>query len=156
LETGCPIVVIGVGNPHRGDDSLGLVIARMLKERAPERVAVHENFGEVCMMMEVMDHAECVIFIDAVLSGAEPGRIFRFDASAEKLPAESFKYSSHAFSIPQALELARAMEHLPPRAIVFGVEGKDFGTGDGLSPEVNAALKEVVELVLKEIGETEL
>jgi hydrogenase maturation protease len=149
-------VVIGVGNPHRGDDSLGLVIARMLKERVPDSVAVHENYGEPCMMMEAMEDTKLVIFIDAVLSGAEPGRIIRFDASTEKLPAESFKYSSHAFSIPQALELARAMEHLPPKAVVFGVEGKDFGTGDGLSPEVNAALAQVVDMVLKEIDETEL
>jgi len=48
--------------------------------------------------------------------------------------------------------LARALGRLPPRLIVYGVEGKAFEAGVGLSPEVKAAVQEVAERVLGELG----
>jgi len=50
------------------------------------------------------------------------------------------------------VELARALGRLPPRLIIYGIEGKSFEAGAGLSPEVQAAVEGVVERVLREVG----
>ena len=80
--------------------------------------------------------------VDAVSSGAEPGTIHRLDALTERLPAELSRGSTHAFGLAEAVELARALERLPGRLLVFGIEGKRFDAGAGLSPEVEQAAVE--------------
>jgi hydrogenase maturation protease len=41
---------------------------------------------------------------------------------------------------------------LPARLVVYGIEGRDFTQGEGLSPEVDAAIDEVVRRVTEEVG----
>jgi len=151
LETESPLIIIGVGNTYRGDDALVIVVARQLSGRVPDDVAVHENFGEVAGMMELFEGAESVILVDAVSSGSEAGKVLRFDASREEIPADCFRYSTHAFSIPEAVGLARALGQLPRNVIIYGIEGKQFETGEGLSPEVEKALPELMEKITAEI-----
>jgi hypothetical protein len=47
--------------------------------------------------------------------------------------------------------LARAVGQLPPRVIVYGVEGEDFSMGAQLSPTVRAAVGEVVTRIIADI-----
>lgn len=50
------------------------------------------------------------------------------------IPADSFHYSTHTVSVAEAVEMARVMGRLPDRLLIYGIEGADFGSGDGLSP----------------------
>lgn len=146
--------VIGIGNDFRRDDAVGLVVARCLKALAPKDWEVCEASGEGTQLMELWKDSEAVILIDALNSGNTPGGIRRFEAHAETLPAQSFRYSTHAFSLGEAIELARALGQLPPRVIVFGIEGRDFSAGEGLSPEVEAAaatLSGEISAILREL-----
>ena len=147
-----PALVIGLGNEYRGDDAVGLVVARRLREAAPESVRVLEESGEGAALIESWQGADFVILIDAVYLGAKPGTIHRFDAHVQPIASKFFRFSTHDFGVAQAVELARALGRLPPRLIVYGVEGKSFEAGVGLSPEVEAAAQEVVERVLAELG----
>ena len=69
----------------------------------------------------------------------------------ETLPDPFLNYSTHAFSVAEAVEMARALDQLPPHLIVYGIEGKDFAAGEGLSVEVEAGARKAVEQILKEI-----
>jgi hydrogenase maturation protease len=145
------ILVIGVGNPYRRDDGAGLEAARKLKAPADGAFAVTEHGGEGAALLEVWKGAGVVILLDAVQSGAPPGTIHRLDAGSQRLPATLFRTSTHAFSIAQAVELGRALGQLPHNVIVYGIEGKEFEAGTGLSREVENALPVLVESVLEEI-----
>jgi hydrogenase maturation protease len=145
------VLIIGIGNEYRSDDAVGLIIARRLKDGAGARLAVLEQSGEGTALMETWQQAESVIVVDAVYAGAEPGTVYRFDAQDERLPAKFFNYSTHAFSVAEAVELARALHQLPSRLVVYGVEGKNFSSGVGLSPEVERAAQVVVERIVNEI-----
>ena len=90
------ILVIGVGNEFRGDDAVGIWVARQLAQSAPPRVAVIEQRGEGADLMDAWQGAEMVLLIDAASSGAKPGTIHRFTAHQAPLPAELFSFSSHA------------------------------------------------------------
>ncbi|HID50757.1 MAG TPA: hydrogenase maturation protease, partial [Anaerolineae bacterium] len=58
------MLVIGVGNIFRGDDSVGLVVARRVREAAPPDVVVLEQSGEGAALMEAWREAEFVILVD--------------------------------------------------------------------------------------------
>jgi hydrogenase maturation protease len=146
----CHHLVIGIGNEYRHDDAVGLIIARYLQERALDHCKVLEQNGEGAALMEEWKNAEAVILIDAVHSGAAPGTIYRFDARKQPIPTKFFHYSTHAFSVAEAIELARALNQLPPHLVVYGIEGKNFDAGQGLSPEVEKAAWEVVGRVVED------
>jgi hydrogenase maturation protease len=145
-------LIIGLGNEYRHDDAVGLVVARRLRQAAPKSVRVLEETGEGASLLESWQDAEMVILIDAVQSGAAPGTLHRLDAHAQPMAKEFFRFSTHAFGLAEAVELGRALGRLPPRLIVYGIEGKSFEAGVGLSPEVEAAAQVVVERVLGEVG----
>ena len=147
-------LVIGVGNDYRGDDAVGLAVARRIRNERLEGVTVREASGEGLALMEIWQVADSVILIDAVHSGARPGTVHRFDAGARPLPAPLFHYSTHAFGLADAIELARALNQLPSRLEVYGVEGKNFEAGAALSPEVEAAARRVSQRVRRRFRES--
>ena len=144
-------LVIGVGNPMRGDDGAGCALAQRLRALKLPNVIVREESGEGASLIEAWQDAADGMVIDAAQSGAAPGTICRFDASRAPIPARFFHYSTHAFSVAEAIELARALDRLPARLIVYGIEGRDFGAGEKLSPEVAAAIDELAMRIRHEL-----
>ena len=145
------ISVIGVGNEARGDDAVGLEVARRLHRDRLEGVTVQEIGGEASSLLDRWQNAEAVILIDASVSGAAPGAIARLEPLAQPIPRGFFPCSTHAFGVVEAIELARALEQLPPRLIVYGIEGKQFDIGGELSAEVLQAIPQVVQQIENEI-----
>ena len=144
-------IVIGIGNQYRCDDAVGIIVARMLTEASPRGVRVREASGEGTELMDAWQDTEFVILVDAVQSGSSPGTIYRLDAHQSTLPSRFFHYSTHAFSVAEAVELARALNRLPTRLVVYGIEGACFAAGEGLSRGVERAAKEVARRVLAEL-----
>jgi len=144
------VLIIGIGNPYRSDDAAGVLAARRLKDAGLDSSTVMEHSGEGASLMEAWKGRAAVILIDAVSSGSPPGTIHRLEPPRQPLPARMFQNSTHAFSLPQAIEMARVLDGLPPRLIVFGIEGQNFQAGTGLSPEVSGALPELARRVLEE------
>jgi len=145
------IIVVGVGNPFRGDDGIGPLIAQKLKEKKlPETVNITEE-GQGISIMESWSGASMVIIIDAMHSGDIPGKIRRFDACRKPLPKVFFPCSTHHFGIAETVELARVIHRLPTSLIIYGIEGKDFKQGIGLSRVVLKASEEIEKRVLTDI-----
>jgi len=147
-------LVIGIGNPDRGDDRAGRAVARLLRETPPPGVEIVEHDGEATSLMACFDGAGAVWLIDASSSSSPPGTVRRFDATAAPLPAGKVGVSSHGLGVSEAIELARALGTLPARCVVYAIEGASFEAGAPLSPEVAAAVAEVGRRVLAEIAET--
>jgi len=147
------IVIIGVGNEYRSDDGAGIAVASRLRALSPTGVIVLEESGEGAALLEAWKGAAWVMLVDAVRSGAPPGTIHRLDARAAPVPTGFFHYSTHAFSVAEAVELARSLDRLPPHLIVYGIEGENFAAGVGLSSAVEQAVAAVVERAAKEVCE---
>jgi len=62
-----------------------------------------------------------------------------------------FPGSSHSFGLHEAIELARALKRLPRRLILYGIEGKSFGLGGELSPDVKEAAPRVADRIVAEL-----
>jgi hydrogenase maturation protease len=143
-------LVVGVGNPARGDDALGRIAARRLRARAPRNVEVREHDGEATALLERLAGADAVCLVDAAFSGAPPGTIKRFDATEAELPKAVFSVSTHGLGLTEAIALARALGQLPRRCVVYAIEGRSFESGAPLSAEADKAVDEVVERILRE------
>ena len=144
-------IVIGVGNEFRGDDGVGIAVARKLHDTIATEVPVLEQSGEGTTLMDAWQGATCVILVDAVYSGGAPGTIHRIDTSAALLPASLFPCSTHAFGVADAIEIARALHQLPPTMIVYGIEGVSFDEVRGLTIEVQSAVDAVCARILEEV-----
>jgi hydrogenase maturation protease len=142
---GAGILVLGVGNPYRHDDGVGPLIAERL---AASGIAARMENGEGAELMEAWQGFPHVVLVDAASSGAAAGTIHRFEAAESRLPTGLFHYSSHLFSVAEAIEMARILGRLPERMAVYGIEGRDFSYGEGLSAEV-AAAADVVEAEIR-------
>ena len=147
------ILVIGIGNPARGDDAAGLAVARCIREAAPGHVTVTELAGDQLALLDAWTGAREVYLIDAVCSGGTPGTVYRFDA-AEPLTARFWHRGTHTFSLADVIELGRALGRLPGRLTGYGIEGGTFEPGAPLSAEVEAAVRAVTAALLRELRES--
>jgi len=154
-----PVLVIGIGNPLRHDDAVGLEAVRrmrpLMRAAGPRwrGVAIEtcEHEGEPLGLLESWEGAGAVVLVDAIHGESQAGTVRRFDASSTPVPADlAGSTSTHAVGVAEAIELARALGRLPRRIVVYGVAGARFDAGGGLSDEVLAALGPLTEAVLRD------
>lgn len=149
------VAVIGIGNDFRGDDAVGLVVARSVRERAPHSVTVHESHGDGTALLDLWAGAGRVIVVDAMRSGCSPGTVVRFDGLDEghwPNGSRGALASSHALGVLEAIELGRILGLLPASLVVYGVEGASFDMGAPLSPQVAATVPAIVDQIVAEVA----
>lgn len=144
-------IVLGIGNEYRGDDAAGRLVVRRMADWVPAGVEVRECSGESATLMELWQGFERVYLVDAVESRQPPGTLHRIAAHEEEMPRDFFHCSTHAFSLAEAIELARALDELPPEVIVYGIEGRWFESGKKLTPDVEAAIPVVADRIIEEL-----
>lgn len=140
--------VIGVGNPWRGDDGAGAAAASRLNDIGILALAFD---GDGAELMDLWLGFDRVFLIDAMVSGALPGAVRRFEASEASLPRGLFRYSSHLFGVAEAVETARCLATLPKRLVIYGIEGSLFDLGSPISPEVERAANDTAALIKGEL-----
>lgn len=114
--------IIGIGSPS-GDDQAGWRVVDALAARRPG--GAHEILLEKldrpgAALIERFADADCVILVDAVCSGGAAGHIHHLRESEWAHGRGGL--SSHGFGVFETLALARALQALPPRLEVYGIE----------------------------------
>ncbi len=152
-----PALVIGLGNPDRGDDAVGVQVARRVALDRPDvRVLELDDPSEA---LDAWAAADTVVVADAVSSGGDPGCIHVVDAVARTLPAGSWAAGSwaaggtHALGLAAVVELGRALGRLPRRLVLVGVEAGRFDHGTPMSDAVAAAVPGAALAVLAAIDD---
>jgi len=144
------VLIIGCGNPLRGDDGLAWQALAQLK-RWPglettdiEMISCHQLTPELA---EPISAADRVIFIDARV-GETPGRV---DLHRVESSAPTRSSLSHHLDPPALLDFAGGLYGRRPEAFAASVGVESLGYGEELSGSVRASLdfllRRVVELV---------
>ncbi len=60
-------------------------------------------------------------------------------------------FSSHAFGVADAIEMARELHQLPPVTILYGIEGEAFDPGVGLSDSVLKSLPRLLAMIEQDL-----
>jgi hydrogenase maturation protease len=147
-----PILILGVGNTLLKDEGMGVhVIDRVKALDLPEEVEVIEGGVLGLDLLDYIEDREKIIIIDAVNGGDRPGTIYRLRRKDIEMRENRCLSSLHDIDLPHVLHMADLMgEHIDP--VIIGVEPKDMSVGLELSPEIEAQIPKVIDLVLKEIA----
>jgi hydrogenase maturation protease len=150
------ILIAGIGNPWASDDGVGGEVVRRLQERlAAKPLAARPAVRLLALprpdvaLIDAIGDCERLIVVDAVRSGAPPGTLHRVAWAPGSVEDRGVaRASSHGLGVREVLELAAAMDKLPARVELWGVEIVSTEPGQGLSPAVTAALPGLVERLL--------
>jgi hydrogenase maturation protease len=143
--------LIAIGNPFWRDDAAGLAVARRVRAAALDGVDVIELGGDPASLLETLDGADLAVIVDATRSGAAAGSVHRVEVSdGDQLPDRRRRDSSHGIALGDLVALARALDRIPGRLVLFGIEAAELGPGTGLSARVAEAVKVVTRQVLHE------
>ena len=139
-----------MGNTLMGDDGVGVKVAEELLRRdlGPGIEVVPGGTAGMALSHYFRD-ADAVVVVDAIAVDDAPGSVFRFtpeDAGIMSLRS----HTSHGVSLPNIL-LAAQLQGTVPYVIVYAVQIGDITCGfDTLTPEVEAAIPDVADMVAEE------
>lgn len=119
-------LVIGIGNPLRGDDGIGALLADQVGGRSVQQLTP-ELAAELAEL-------EAVLFIDAWLAPA--GAAARLTQISPAVGA----VGSHRLEPAQLLAISQALYGRAPQAHLLRVPAYGFDHGTALSAELQAAL----------------
>jgi hydrogenase maturation protease len=142
------MLVIGCGNPGRSDDSAGILVAQRLRELGLDACVYT---GGSLGLIDLWEHADEVILVDAAVTGAPAGTIHVWDGRRSSLPGKA-PASTHGLGVAEAIELARSLNRLPSRLQGYGIEGHCFDLGTRVSSEIQRAVEEVVRRIFAMIA----
>lgn len=121
-------LLIGYGNPGRGDDGLGPAFAGRIADLAVAGVEVLIDYQLKVEHALLVARAPQVVFVDAQMGGAAP---FSF---APLSPAQNGDVTSHSLPPAAVLTLAQTLYGAAPAAFILGIAGAEFGrVHEGLS-----------------------
>lgn len=145
-------IIIGLGNPLLGDDSVGWRVAEHLQGRAAhfgvdvEMLAV----GGLRLMEELVGYDRAIIVDSINLNDAPTGTVRCFPLDSLANPFSGHLGSTHETNLQSALEMGRLLgAHLPGEVLVVAIESPFvFDFSEDLSPQVAAAIPRAMDLVL--------
>ena len=147
-------IIVGIGNPIRSDDAVGLVVARILRERlaGTEGIDVAELWAGGLRLVEAMAGYDRAVVIDAMATGDKPPGSVRRLTLADLGAARNLT-CAHDTSLPTALELwRRSSVPVPEDIAIWGIEGKDMLTlSEQLSQPVDEAVPVVAAAILEDL-----
>jgi len=96
-----------------------------------------ESEGDPAAIMDAWSGADRAVLVD----------------TETPLPIAVHLASTHGMGAAEAIELARSLDRLPPRLLVYGIEGTDFHPGRPMSGPVADAVEVARGMVLAEVSD---
>jgi len=139
------LVIIGVGNPLKMDDFIGIYIARRLKNKVPSRVhlveceTVPESFIEPIQNLKPTH----ILIIDAALLNLPPG-----NAKMVK-PEETAGIPISTHALPLSIFCEYLEKTTGAKIALLAIQPKEIGFGEGLTEELEKAAEHLEVFLLE-------
>ena len=146
-------VVLGLGNPVRRDDGVGLAVAEAVRQSlvsAPlPAVEVATSTRAGFEIIDLLHGCARAIIVDCLdVPRPRPGRVRRLGLDA--IQGAPRLVDAHGLSLPLAFRLAHSLGiPMPSQVEILGVEAGDCMTlGETLTPAVQAAVEPLAREIL--------
>jgi hydrogenase maturation protease len=146
-------LVLGLGNPILGDDSIGFRLAELLSARlagTPGTEFLPTSLAGIRLLDEIPGFDRLIV-IDSIATGrCEPGTMTRM--GPEDLPACSgARISVHHVPFNELMEIGRAGGlHMPEDVSIYAIEIEyPQEAGAGLSPCIGTRVEEYAEEIIR-------
>jgi hydrogenase maturation protease len=141
-------LLIGYGNPGRGDDGLGPALARRIGCQALPGVDVRIAFQLTVEHAIDVAQVDAVVFVDAHVAGQEP---YSFSEVSTRVPCH---LDSHVVSPEAVMFLAKHLFGSTARGYTLAIAGCEFGAmRDGLGEQARENLGRAEAFLTKWLGE---
>ena len=148
-------LILGLGNPFRGDDGLGPAIVTTLEglDLPWDSVEILDGGTPGLDTILMWQGYQRLIIVDAADMGLAAGEWRRFDLENLNLTVNDnvWRGTLHAAGLAEAFSLAEALNALPPETVLFVVQPEKIGWSPGLSWKVRRTVPLVAWEILKEL-----
>jgi len=135
------IIVIGIGNPLRGDDGIGWYTVDRLEESLESREIEFTKCVELTPeFSEKISRSKFALFIDSRVESQEAEIKEEHIVPAEVFPA----LETHRLDPAGILAFSRSLYGKIPEAIMLTVEGKSFEYGEEISLETEQRVESLL------------
>lgn len=114
------LLLIGYGNPGRGDDGLGPALAEAIEKLGIDGLEVDIDYQLNVEDAYALEGRQAVIFADACVKGDEAFTWHEIEASDDPI------FTSHSVSPAGVLALGRNLFNFRTRGFVLAIRGYDF------------------------------
>lgn len=142
--------IIGIGNTLKGDDGIGVILARKMEERdLPSNIKVFDAGTGGMKILHQLKNLEKAIIVDAVHFGGKLGEHVFFSPSEVRSLKESG--GTHQTNLFEILELSERVGEAPENILIYGIQPKNNDMDSDLSPELKNKIPELEEELYKKI-----
>lgn len=125
------LLVLGYGNPSRGDDAVGPLLIDYLSTLALSDTELLTDFQLQVEHVLDLENRSLVLFIDAAVSQQAAIRLLPV------IPDPGFSISTHALTPQQLLgAYLKLSPKLPPACFLLAIKAAQFELGEDLSAEM--------------------
>lgn len=149
------ILIYGMGNPYRCDDTIGLKIAEILKKDIKNKtVTIKSGSIDGLAMLDEIIGFDKVILVDSInTKSGMPGDVYKIEL--DSITSNSSLAASHTIDFITALRMGKKFGYnMPEKIYVYAVEIKDNTTfSEECTEQVSASIPEVVKRIIDEVSE---
>lgn len=146
--------IIGIGNPLRRDDGIGIILLEKLKEQKkdlPEEIEFIDGGTGGMNLLHVFSSFDNVLIIDAVQLHINPGSYKLFTADDININKKIIYISTHENQLPQVIEMSKQLGELPKKFFIFGIQPKDISYGTTLTNDIQTKINTLLKSLQNEI-----
>ena len=148
------ILIYGVGNPYKCDDTVGIKVAEILKTKINKsNITVKSGSIDGLTMLDEIFGYDNIIFIDSIQTkDGKPGDIYKIELEPlEKPPSLS---ASHGVDFVTALRTGKKLGYKVPESIyIYAIEIKDNTSfKEDCTEKVKKSIPQVVERIMDDLG----
>ena len=141
-------LLIGYGNPGRGDDGLGPALIERLEAKPIAGLSLDADYQLAVEHAWDLSQYSMAIFADASINGAEPYYYQPLEADAP------ISFSTHSVSPGAVLQMARDMFGATTEVFVLGIRGYEFDQiAEGLTERAEQNLVAAEQFIRQKFAE---
>jgi hydrogenase maturation protease len=149
-----PVVCIGLGNPLRTDEGVGVRVVEALRAAggAPADCEILDLGTAGPALLHALAGRRKAVIVDCTLMGEAPGMCRRFRPEEVRTKKALAGLSVHEADVLRILALSEELGERPEEVVLFGIEPASIEAGTELSPALREGLDGYVAAVRAELG----
>jgi hydrogenase maturation protease len=143
------LAVVGLGNPLRRDDGIGIRLLAMLRPGQEGKRIVFYDFGTASLgLVNLIKDFRKVLLIDAIDAGLPPAELKIFKFHEASFLVREKKASSHELSLSDLLRVCNALG-VAADVRIAGIQVKDISYGLEMTDELENAKQCIAGQILE-------
>jgi len=148
------IAIIGLGNPLRRDDAIGLLLLEFLRQHKKDlskSIDFIEGGTSGMKLLHLLPNYEQILLFDAVDFKGKPGELKLFTIDEIRNQKIRIMFSTHEPDFLTVYALLTKLDEAPPHVLIYGIQPKDISYGTSVSQELQTVLPHLQKRILKDI-----